>query len=132
MVKDFKICILTTAHPPFDSRIFRKEARSLVKAGYEVILIAQHDKEEVVDGIRIINLQKQTNRIKRMTKTVLEAYQKARAVDAEIYHFHDSELIPVGLRLRKLGKKVIFDIHEDTRQLILAKNYIPRKIEGRC
>mgnify|MGYP001216262743 CR=1 FL=1 len=124
-ISKIKVCILTTVHSPFDIRAFQKEARALVKAGYEVTLIAQHDKEETVDGIRIINLQRQNNRIKRMTSTVWEAYQKARVVDADIYHFHDSELIPVGLRLQNLKKKVIFDIHEDTRQLILSKNYIP-------
>ena len=120
-----KICILTTVHSPFDVRIFQKEARSLVKAGYDVTLIAQHDKEEIVDGVKIINFQRPRNRFERMTKTVWSAFRKALAVDADIYHFHDSELIPVGLKLQKLNKKVIFDIHEDTRQLILQKIYIP-------
>jgi len=91
-----KVCILTSVHPPFDVRIFHKEAKSLVKAGYDVTLIAQHDKEEVVDGIKIVNLQKPRNRIERMTKTVWSAYRKAVQVDAVIYHFHDPELIPIA------------------------------------
>jgi len=82
-----KVCMLTSVHPPFDVRIFHKEAKSLVKAGYDVTLIAQHDKEEIVDGIKIINLQKPHNRIERMTKTVWSAYRKAIQLDADIYHF---------------------------------------------
>jgi hypothetical protein len=46
-----KICILTSVHPPFDTRIYYKQAKSLAKAGYDVTLIAQHDRDEVVDGI---------------------------------------------------------------------------------
>ncbi len=120
-----KVCILTSVHPPFDVRIFHKEAKTLLKAGYDVTIVAQHDKEEIVDGIKIINLQKPQNRIERMIRTASNTFRKARKVNADIYHFHDPELIPVGLRLRKLGKKVIFDIHEDTRQLIFSKKYIP-------
>src|SRR5664280_522911 len=120
-----KVCILTSCHSPFDVRIFQREAKSLVKVGYDVTIVAQHDKEEIVEGIRIINLQRPRNRIERMTKTVRSVFRKAIEVNADIYHFHEPELIPVGLKLQRLNKKVIFDIHEDTRQQIKTKEYIP-------
>ena len=61
-----KVCILTTVHPPFDTRIFHKQAKTLVKAGYNVILIVQHDGDTGVDGIRIIGLPKPRNRFTRI------------------------------------------------------------------
>jgi len=122
-----KICILTSAHPPFDPRIFHKEAITLVKAGYNVVLIAQHSQEETVDGVRIVPLPTPKNRFERMTKVVWRLFRLALKEKAPIYHFHDPELMPVGIGLKLLGKKVIYDVHEDYEQKILSKSWIKDK-----
>lgn len=119
-----KICMITTVHSPFDIRIFHKEAISLAKVGYDVTLVAQHDRDEIVSGIKIINLQKQSNRIKRMTITIWKAYRKARQIDADVYHLHDPELLPIGLLLKIHGKKVIYDMHENVPKQIQDKYWI--------
>ena len=72
-----KVCILTSVPSPFDSRIFHKEANFLAEAGYAATLIAQHDKDDVANGIRIIPLPKPKNRIEKMTKTVWQVCREA-------------------------------------------------------
>lgn len=119
-----KVCILTSVHSVFDVRIFHKEAKTLAKVGYDVTLIAQHNKNEAVDGVRIVPLPKPKNRFERMTKTSWLLFRLALKQKADVYHFHDLELIPAGIVLRLLGNKVIYDIHEDVPNQILYKEWI--------
>jgi glycosyltransferase involved in cell wall biosynthesis len=121
-----KVCMMTSVHLPFDGRIFHRAAKSLAQAGYEVVLIARHDKEEVIDGVRVVPLPQPKNRIHRMTKVLWRLYRLAVQEDADVYHFHDPELMIVGLLLRLHGKKIIWDVHEHYPNSILDKYYIPK------
>ncbi len=55
---------------------------------------------------------------------------KAIEVDAEIYHLHDPDLIPLGNKLKSNGKKVVFDSHEDIPKQIIDKAWIPKIFRG--
>ena len=46
-------------------------------------------------------------------------------MDADLYHFHDPELMLFAFFLKLRHKKVVYDIHEDLTKQILIKNYIP-------
>lgn len=121
-----KVVHLTSVHSARDVRILRKECRSLAKAGYDVVLIAPHTRNEVVDGIAILGLPKMDNRLKRMIGSAWRVYREAVRQDAEIYHFHDPELIPIGLLLTARGKSVIYDVHEElAADILFSKPYLP-------
>lgn len=121
-----KVCHVTSVHPAEDVRIFHKECVSLAQAGYEVYLVEQGDSYEK-QGVHIVGVgqppQKRWERMTRFTKKVCDA---ALAVDADVYHLHDPELLPYAKRFKKMGKKVIFDSHEHTAEAIFEKEWLPQ------
>ena len=121
-----KICHVTSAHPPEDGRIFRRACVSTAKAGYETYLVEQgesYDKQ----GVHIIGIgtPKKNGRLYRMTTFAKKAYRKALELDADLYHLHDPELLRYALKLKKRGKAVVFDSHENYLEQFKHKSYLP-------
>jgi len=125
-----KVAVLSSAHPPFDNRIFRKECVSLAAAGFDVTYVVPHDHDEEVLGIQIKHVPKPTGHLQRMTRTAWHVYRIALRERAAIYHIHDPELIPFGIMLKLKGKRVIYDAHEDVISDVRSKDWIPAPLRG--
>lgn len=123
--KALRCCHLTSAHPPFDPRIFHKECVSLAEAGYDVSLVSPHDRHQTERNVRIIPVGRPGGRLRRFGALPWRIVLAALRERADIYHFHDPDLVPVGLLLKFLGKRVVYDVHEDSAQTILSRHWIP-------
>lgn len=123
-----KVCHITSAHPRYDQRILFRECVSLREAGYEVTLLVNDEmKDENIKGIKIKSTKTSYigKRIKRMIFGTAKIYRLAVKENADIYHFHDPELLYYALKLFRLRKKVIYDSHEAYEYQIRDKKYLP-------
>lgn len=133
MTDILKVFIFSSVHPWNDTRVFYKETISLAKKGYEVKLCAvQNDVkyEGTYGNLTIEYLPK----VKRLARPVLwfRLFFKALREKADIYHFHDPELLLVGYFLKLFtNSKVIYDMHEDFPAAIKSKSWIPKFIRGK-
>lgn len=117
---------LSSVHIRSDVRVFYKQCVSLAKAGYKVHLVVADGKgDEKKLGVVIHDLGKPKGRLSRMLFVPAKIFWKAWIARAEVYHFHDPELLPVGLLLRLCTKaKVIYDAHESYPDDLLYKDYL--------
>lgn len=120
-----KVAHLTTTHPAFDVRIFEKECRSLSEAGHDVTLVVPHAADDSRNGIRICAVPVQSGRLRRFTLGLWNVMHAARLEKADVYHLHDPELVLAGFILRLMGKKVVFDAHEDFAALAYDRDWVP-------
>lgn len=138
-----KICILTSAHPPDDARVYHKEACSLRKKGYEVTLIAplpasaaaepgETEPGEIItaEGVRLRYAPPYRNRSERWLHLSV-IYRMALAEQAAIYHLHDPDLLSTGLKLlRQTGRPVIYDVHEYYGDSLRTRYWAPAPLRA--
>jgi hypothetical protein len=115
--------MLTTSHPATDNRIFYREAKTLAEAGLAVAVIGPHPKSGALDGLWIEALAKHKRGSLRLLYrwTVIRLALQLRGRG---FLFHDPELFGVGLVLRRLGKKVVYDCHENLPAQVSSESLV--------
>jgi glycosyltransferase involved in cell wall biosynthesis len=133
---------MTTVHPPDDARIFYRMCQPLAQRGCWITLVAPENNVSITDAfvhhppqayqdslVRLSPFNTLLGKASRLKRAYL-AYRAALYANADIYHFHDPELLPVGfaLKARKPHAKVIYDVHEDYPAQMYVKYWIPSTI----
>jgi hypothetical protein len=117
-----KIGVLTSVHPPTDTRIYFKQIQALQEAGHQVVLVARSGAN--TDRVEHIKLPVPTNRLARIG-TLLQVARAAVQLRCDAYHLHDPELLLLAPLLKKAtGAHIVFDVHENIRRQIRNKSFL--------
>ncbi len=121
-----KICVFTTVHRPYDVRVFHREARTLAAQGYNVVLLVHANFQiEKKYGVTLKGISPPRNRFFRLL-SIFRFALKCIKEKADIYHFHDLELLPLGVFLKWVMKKrVIYDCHENYPEAAYERAWYP-------
>jgi hypothetical protein len=125
-----KIVHVTTVHGAGDTRIVQKECRSLIEAGYRVVLIVASPDDPGVPGLLVRRLPRAGSRLRRVSVSAWTALRLALRERGDLYHVHDPELIPMALVLKLSRKRVVYDAHEHLPRQVMSKQWIPAMLRG--
>jgi len=119
-----KIAHLTASRDPFSARTFA-QSKGAVRDGFEVVIVAPHHADEARDGVQVRALPRVRGRLDRITRVCFLCTRRGMAERADIYHLHEPDMVPWGLFLRLLGRRVIYDVHEDYVTATVARPWLP-------
>lgn len=124
-----RICHITSGHPHDDVRI-SKECLSVHQAGYFVTLIAPGERNQANQPFPGVSVSRPRSRWERFLLTPILLFWAALKARPTLIHFHDPELIPLGVLFKLAGVKVVYDIHENVPKQLSVKEWIPCAIRS--
>lgn len=104
---------MSSHHSPCSIRILKKQCVALAKEGYHVYYVVPGSGEEEIDGVNLRYVRKKAGFLGRVFINPLRTYIASKRINADLYHFHDPELMFFGFLLKLSGNKVVYDVHEN-------------------
>ncbi|MBN1192424.1 MAG: glycosyltransferase [Coriobacteriia bacterium] len=124
------VCHVTSVNIPTDGRILYHECRSLAKRWRTVLVCRDDGPARTLEGVEIVPTPRRGGRVRRWLE-IRRVVALAAAQGADLYHFHNIELVPAMARFaERAGVPVIYDAHEHHPDAMVTKTYIPAPLRG--
>ncbi|MEZ5216947.1 MAG: glycosyltransferase [Ilumatobacteraceae bacterium] len=77
-----------------------------------------------MNGVQLRPVPKVSGRLRRVTLGSVRMFRAVMRTKADVYHFHDPELLPLGLALKLARRTVVYDSHEWVSADVGSKPYL--------
>jgi len=111
------IAVVTCGHRPDDERIYEREIKSLLKAGYEITYFTRWKSDITLSGKNLWhrNYSEKDISIKEYINGILKDF---KVLKPKVVHIHEFELLPLAKKGKRLfNTKIIYDVHEANIEL---------------
>lgn len=129
-----KIIILSSVHPWNDSRIYHKEIRTLLRAGYRVDYYAIEGTHDALPDNPCLTVTLLPRRgLEKRFLTWRYFLQEVKRKQPDVVHLHDPELLFLVPQIKKRTRaKIIFDMHEDFPSALKSKRIMGFSVPNVC
>ncbi len=123
------IAVVTCGHSPDDERIYEREIKTLLKAGYKITYFTRWKGDNYLseENLWHRNYSQKDLSIREYTQGVLKDF---KVLKPSSVHIHEFELLPLAKKAKKLYKtKIIYDVHEANIELWDISSSKPKGIK---
>ncbi|GLW96042.1 glycosyltransferase [Microtetraspora sp. NBRC 16547] len=122
-----RVCVGTIVHHPEDVRIAHRQIRALLDAGHQVTYVAPftHCNVTPPPEVRAVDVPRAVGLRRGKALRAARAALSRGCQDADLLLVHDVELL---LALPRRRPVTVWDVHEDTREVLEAEAYLPRPL----
>ncbi|MEE9572466.1 MAG: glycosyltransferase, partial [Candidatus Neomarinimicrobiota bacterium] len=111
------IAVVTCGHRPDDERIYKREIKTLLNAGYKITYFTRWKGDNYLseENLWHRNYSQKDLSVREYTQGILKDF---KVLKPSVIHIHEFELLPLVKKAIKLyNTKIIYDVHEANIEL---------------
>ena len=111
------IAVVTCGHRPDDERIYEREIKTLLKAGYKITYFTRWAGDNYLseENLWHRNYSQKDISIRDYIQAILKDFQ---VLKPSVVHIHEFELLPLAKKAKRVySSKIIYDVHDTLRAM---------------
>lgn len=124
-MKKIDVLLITSIHPPFDTRIYHKMFLSIKNAGFNAKILLPNQSDLAISNQDFLSVKGFKRKSLRTLNNLL-LLKRCFSIRPKLVIFFDPDLLPFMIFLKLFSSSsVIYDNHEDYAGYIMIKESIP-------